>query len=178
MPPDNPFILYSVEQKNDFSALFRGPRTVEHLIAAGVGDEFMFGSIEWDKSLGRPLTPEMADGFEIIVTHETIVDIGDATGSAVHPTPLITPSGTLGKWDADDENGRHHVYFVASPIKRGVAHTLEVNLAPGVDWSAITLQGTWLRTMRPSVRVFTKDISPTWTEPFEVIANPFIFLNP
>jgi hypothetical protein len=177
MPPDNPFIRYSVDQQNDFSTLIRGARTLEHMIAAGVGDEFMFGSIEWDKSLGKPLTPEMADGFEIIVTHETIVDIGDATGGPVHPTPLITPSGTLGKWDAADENGRHHVHFVASPIKRGVIHTVEIKLA-GVDWSALTLPGTWLRNMQPSARVFTKDISPAWTEPFEVIASPFIFINP
>lgn len=177
MPPDNPFIRYTVEQKNDFSTLFRGPRTVEHLVAAGVGDEFVLGSIDWDKSLGRPLTPEMADGFDIEVTYETIVGIGDAMGGPERPEPIRTPSGILAKWDGGSEDGRYHVHFVASPIKREVTHSLEVKLA-GADWSAITLPGTWLRSIQPPVRVFTKDISPVWAEPFEVIASPFIFLNP
>lgn len=176
--PKNPWIARVVDDMQHFGTLISGPRTTAQIVAAGVGDDFMFGSIIWEKSLGRPQSPRMADGFDILLNYKTVVLIGDGFGGPAHEVSLDTPLPVTGKWDADDGGSQHRVYFVFGGLAVGRNYTVDVTLASGVRWPRGQLTGPWILDIEPDRRAFRKDTTPAWLEPFEVIASPFIFINP
>lgn len=174
MPGDR-WLTYTVDERQAFSDLVKGPRTPEQVASLGTSQNFLGGSIIWDRSIGRPRSEVMADGFTITASFETIIRTGDpAGGGPAIEKPVRTPLPVTAKWDARDDAG-HRVTFVFSGLDLGRTYTVNVELAGHTEWDG-ELKGTWLREVKPSERSFTKEVPPVWLDPFTITVRPFIFI--
>lgn len=177
------FRTFTVDQEQTLSSLIKGPRTIASIKAGGVGDGFVLGSIEWSKDLGRPDGPKLADKFDIILNFPT-TKLDRQTGRRI---TIDTPIPIHGKWDGMADQTSFRVNFVHSGLKSDAdmleqqnrrVYTIEVTHAHGAHWSGGTLPGNWIRTFVHGTPSFKKDPGPVWLKPIEIIAKPFIFINP
>ena len=120
--------------------------------------DMVWGSIEWRKSLGKPLAPSMADGFEIKHLYETI-EYYDRGGGIYDEVRRWRDAGPLAVVDGPHDERTYRVRFY------GWSQFFWVNRIAvefsGVAWES-SLFGARYRTIRGSPRDF-RNIDHKWT---------------
>jgi hypothetical protein len=104
-----------------------GPRRAE--LGISLYDETVWGVIRWQRAIGRPATPTLADGFGI--RHEFCLCIEDTvTGRTLGDW---VAAGEPRVWDGPDDPETHAVSFMLHGVARWKNRVI-VGLASGVAW--------------------------------------------
>lgn len=132
--------------------------------------KYIFGTIIWNKALGRPPYSRPSDGFIVRIRATKDVLGGDAQGG---PARDYFPHMDLypGKWDDSDADHYlvHFLQSIPSATQLDV-HVTFVDEAPWVDKTGSPVpEGHF---MSPSVRSYGQGSHlPNWTEPFRVVGR-------
>ena len=169
-----PFLDFTVSQMQDFGDLIKAREEYVAPTIAGIANNFVAGSIVWEKSLGLPAGPKMADGFALTLHFENIETEYVPGGYREIRVGAAVPID--GMWDGPANKENYVVYF-AHPINAGMKDCyVEVRHAVGHQWiEGHPLPRDWVRLFAPiKLVVETERPGPVWLEPFELRATPFI----
>lgn len=165
--PIDPYFGFSADHTPLISGAIKDQRAIDKLrTIAGTDavDRCVFGSIEWEKNLGRPNGPKMSDHFELLLCHIRIDT--DWTLGGSRETNAKFP--IVGKWDDDDELV-YRVFFVHGRLDQR-DYWIEIKFAADTDWDISTFH------IVPEVRNFTKSPAPVRLKPFQI--KPAIVVDP
>ena len=131
----------------------------------------LWGTIRWAKSLGKPLSPTLAEAFKIEHAHHQWI---------VQPRPghprfidLLAPHPEPFKWDGPEDESFFRVSFMAEAFE-GQETRIRVRFADHIGWEArVHVQGRSYLDIEPTERRFAKPKTRLVLEPFEVVARPY-----
>lgn len=158
--PIDPLSGLSADQTRTISDAIRGHRPIDTLrMEAGdaVINKCVFGSIAWDKGLGRPRGPKMSDYFNLDLCG--IAQDTDWVKEKTSDTKGRFPM--MGKWDDNDDQSVYRVCFFDSRLSLR-NHWIEATFAPGMDWDVSTFR------IVPELQNFEWTSRPVWLQPFQV----------
>lgn len=95
----------------------------------------VWGTIRWNKQLGRPLTPTLAEAFVIHHQHtqKEWVMVGPGIAQEIS---IIAPHPEPSKWDGPNSNDYHQITFVTQAHgRRWEVNRIGVTFATGVRWA-------------------------------------------
>jgi hypothetical protein len=132
--------------------------------------KYMFGTIVWNKSLGKPSGAKPSDGFIVRIRATRVVLGGDAQGGPAQDYPPYFDSYPA-KWD-DSDAEQYLVHFLES-IPSATRLEVHVTIVDGVTWvDEAGNPGREGHFMSPSVRSYGKDNPmPNWIAPFRVVGS-------
>lgn len=166
--PIDPLSGLSADQTRTISDAIRGHRPIDTLrMMAGtdVIDNCVFGSIVWERSLGRPVGPKLSEYFYIDLcglTPDT-----DWTKEKTNYTMGRFP--IKAKWDDNDDQSVYRVFFVDNRLSLP-NHWIEAKFGPGTDWDVSTFR------IVPELQNFEWASRPVWLKPFHI--EPAIVVDP
>lgn len=134
-------------------------------IREGILGNTLWGSIQWRKSIGHPVSVPFANAFAIERTawqKELKYENG-----AVHDVTILAPLGAPTKWDGPHDEEHYRVSFLASSLP--LPTRVQVSLAPGVAWTRPSPGLIGFREVDPPARGFTPGTGWLVLEPFEVV---------
>ena len=137
-------------------------------------DPYMWGSIQWPKSFGRPLAFVMASAFDIEVIAYQLFDTSPDDPRS--PYRIELPKRPPAKWDGPEDARHYRVSFLAD-IGGANAILIRVNFAPHERWvgrSRFSIDG-YLAFAPPYFyyeRGKTED-PPRVLKPLNIITQPF-----
>ena len=127
---------------------------VKRLIVAGavrdaritLFDETVWGTIRWRRTVGRPATAAMKDGFIIVHEYCLCLDVGV---ESEHIIGGWVPASTPQVWDGPDDAETHCVSFKLRGVTKWT-NRIGVALIPGIDWQPA--DAPWLPKRGRAVR--------------------------
>lgn len=158
--PIDPYSGFSADHTRTIIDVIKDHRVVDKLkLIAGTEaiDKCVFGSIVWDKKLGRPNGPKMSDHFELLLCHNTEVHDDNIPG----PRTIKFEDPIVAKWDDGGDEQAYRVTF----IKGGAEprdYWVEVKFAAGTNWDVSSFR------LVPGAQPFTKKLDPVWLQPFQI----------
>lgn len=168
-------ILLEHELKSFQSVAFSQPITAERLAHWSKGSVIrreilatsIWGTIQWRKSIGRPLAPTLASAFVIEhVSWQSKLEYTQDGGFKF--IDLVVPHSEPWKWDGPEDENYYRVSFMTETTQR--PNRIRVNFAANIGWEhQIETIGRGYRDIEPSERQFLKGEEPYVIEPFEVV---------
>jgi hypothetical protein len=142
-----------------------------HPIRVDLFSETVWGTIQWPKSMGRPITPTLAAAFKIDHTAWQIIEWGPPEARMSQELPL--PTTPLSIWDGPNDSNYYRVTFMGYPSLR--ENAINVSFAAGVGWEKRIQVIPGYRIISPSGRAFHHLAGKrTVLETFNVLNKPFL----
>ena len=124
----------------------------------------VWGRIRWPKTLGRPLTASLADGFAVIHQYYYFTFTGGQDGSILPGTSWATGSVPM-KWDAPEEPDDYVVGYFAYGVPLWT-NRIVVALVTGASWQ-----------YRPAIEPGYRHIEPPAGEQYFKAFGPRVTLD-
>jgi hypothetical protein len=142
-----------------------------HPIRVDLFSETVWGTIQWPKSMGRPITPTLAAAFKIDHTASQIIEWGPPGARMSREVPLSTTP--LSIWDGPNDSTYYRVTFMGYPSLH--ENAINVSFAAGVGWEKRIQVVPGYRIISPSGTAFHHLVGKrTVLETFNVINKPFL----
>ncbi|MCU1246257.1 MAG: hypothetical protein JWN02_2167 [Acidobacteria bacterium] len=133
--------------------------------------ETVWGTIQWPKALGRPITPTLAAAFKIEHIAWQVIVWGSQ--EAPMSQEIALPTAPLSIWDGPNDRDHYRVTFMGRPSLR--ENAINVSFAAGVGWEKPVQVIPGYRILSPSGIAFHHlEGKRTVLEPFNVINKPFL----